>query len=98
MTQILEGIPIECGTHTIAEGIALKTPGKLTLPIVRNLVEKMLLVKESDLEQAVLLFLKEEKTVVEGAGAAGLAALMTNAIILRGKKWGSSFRVATLIS
>lgn len=88
MTQILAGVPVECGTHTIAEGIALKTPGKLTLPIVRNLVEKMLLVKESDLEQVVLLLLKEEKTVVEGAGAAGLAALMTNRNYFEGKKVG----------
>jgi threonine dehydratase len=88
MTQALEGVPIECGTSTIAEGIAVKRPGKLTLPIIRDLVQKMLLVNEDDLEQAVLLLLKEEKTVVEGAGAAGLAALMTDGEYFAGKHVG----------
>jgi len=88
MTQALEGVSIECGTSTIAEGIAVKKPGKLTLPIIQGLVQNMLLVNEDDLEQAVLLLLKEEKTVVEGAGAAGLAALMANREYFAGKQVG----------
>ena len=50
MTQVLEGIPIECGTSSIVEGIAVKKPGKLTLPLIRDLVQKILLVNENDLE------------------------------------------------
>jgi len=88
MTQALAGVPIECGTSTIAEGIAVKRPGKLTLPIIRDLVQKMLLVNENVLEQAVLVLLKEEKTVVEGAGAAGLGALMANREYFAGKHVG----------
>ena len=88
MTQLLKGQPIECGTSTIAEGIAVKSPGKLTVPIIRDLVENLMLVNEDKLEQAVLLLLKEEKTVVEGAGAAGLAALMTDRGFFYGKKVG----------
>ena len=88
MIQQLEGQPIECGTSTIAEGIAVKSPGKLTVPIIRDLVQKLMLVNEDKLEQAVLLLLKEEKTVVEGAGAAGLAALMTDRGFFYGKKVG----------
>ena len=88
MIQLLKGQPIECGTSTIAEGIAVKSPGKLTAPIIRDLVQNLMLVNEDKLEQAVLLLLKEEKTVVEGAGAAGLAALMTNRGFFNGKKVG----------
>ncbi len=64
-----------CGSFSIADGIAVKSPGRLTLPIVRKHVDDILLVDEADMEQAVLLLLEVEKTVVEGAGAAGLAAL-----------------------
>ncbi|GJL54039.1 MAG: threonine ammonia-lyase [Nitrospirales bacterium] len=86
--QTLKGLPVECGVNTIAEGIALKNPGTRTLPIVRSLVDEILLVNERDLEQAVLLLLQKEKTVVEGAGAAGLAALLTNLHDFTGKKVG----------
>ncbi|MEE4302071.1 MAG: threonine ammonia-lyase [Pseudomonadales bacterium] len=64
------------GVSTIAEGIAVKAPGSLTLPIIRALVKDVLLVTESHLERAVLSLLEIEKTVVEGAGAAGLAAVL----------------------
>jgi threonine dehydratase len=60
---------------TIADGIAVKSPGALTLPIIRQQVKDVLLVGEDDIEQAILLLLEIEKTVVEGAGAVGLAAL-----------------------
>jgi threonine dehydratase len=76
MLRALQGAPPEYGTSTIAEGIAIKEPGRITLPIVRQLVEEMLLVEEDWIEQAVLLFLDRQKTVVEGAGAVGLAALL----------------------
>ena len=61
---------------TIAEGIAVKKPGRITAEFVRRLVNEILLVSERDLESAVSLLLQIEKTVVEGAGAAGLAALL----------------------
>ncbi len=64
------------GTNTIAEGIAVKSPGAITLPIVERLVDDIVLVSESDIEQAIVMLLEIEKTVVEGAGAAGLAALI----------------------
>ncbi len=60
---------------TIADGIAVKSPGNLTLPLIREHVKGLLLVGEDDIEQAILLLLEIEKTVVEGAGAVGLAAL-----------------------
>jgi threonine dehydratase len=63
---------------TIAEGIAVKAPGSLTFGVIRRLVDDMLVVAESDIEEAVRLLLEVEKTVVEGAGAAGLAALLKN--------------------
>ena len=88
MAQALRNIAIECGSSTIAEGIAVKVPGALTRPIVRNLVDRILLVEEDDIEKAVLLLLKEEKTVVEGAGAVGLAALMRYPDPFAGKKVG----------
>jgi threonine dehydratase len=76
MRQALRGEPIACGDATIAEGIAVSQPGELTLPIIRELVSEILLVDEDLLEQALMLLLEVEKTVVEGAGAAGLAALL----------------------
>ncbi len=76
MRQALAGEPIQCGTSTIAEGIAVKEPGQITRKIVRRLVDEILLVGETDIEEAVLLLLEVEKSVVEGAGAAGLAALL----------------------
>ena len=76
MLKALQGEPIVCGRSTMAEGIAVKTPGKLTLPIIRDLVDDILLVDEEEIEEAVRLLLEIEKTVVEGAGAAGLAALI----------------------
>lgn len=77
MLQAVRGEPLKGeGGLTIAEGIAVKMPGRLTVPIVREFVDEIVLVEESDLETAVLTLLNKEKTVVEGAGAAGLAALL----------------------
>jgi threonine dehydratase len=76
------------GTTTIADGIAVKEPGALTLPIVREMVSDILLVDEDDIEQAVVLLLEIEKTVVEGAGAVGLATLLANPARFQGRKVG----------
>ncbi len=88
MLQALQGEPIVCGRSTIAEGIAIKTPGKLTLPIVRQLVDEILLVDEEEIEEAVRLLLEVEKTVVEGAGAVGLASLIKDRDRFAGRKVG----------
>ena len=88
MRQAMQGEPIICGVSTIAEGIAVKHPGSLTMPIIRELVEDVLLVDEADIEEAVLLLLEVEKTVAEGAGAAGLAAVLRYPDLFRGRKVG----------
>ena len=78
----------EIGSVTIADGIGVKSPGALTLPIIRRLVDDMLLVGEDEIEQAILMLLEIEKTVVEGAGAVGLAALIKNSARFKGRKVG----------
>lgn len=88
MAQLLNRQKVECGSYTVAEGIAVKEPGKLTCGIVRDLVESIVLATEDELEVAILMFLQIEKTVVEGAGAAGLAALMKEKKRFRRKKVG----------
>jgi threonine dehydratase len=88
MHQALAGLPIECGSFTLAEGIAVKEPGRLTLPVVRDLVDDILIAREGEIEEAVLLLVKEEKTVAEGAAAAGLAALLGQRERFYGRKVG----------
>lgn len=78
MYNALKGMSLPCGPSTIADGIAVKEPGALTREIAREHVADVLLADEADLEHAVLLLLEVEKTVVEGAGAAGLAVLLRN--------------------
>ncbi len=73
---------------TLAEGIAVKSPGKITTEIVRRLVDDIALVNEAELERAVATLISIEKTVVEGAGAAGLAALMSDPSRFAGQKVG----------
>ena len=73
---------------TLAEGIAVKTPGLLTREIVRRLVDELVLVSESAIERAVDLLLVEEKLLAEGAGAAGLAALLAQPERWRGQRVG----------
>ncbi len=77
-----------CGGDTLAEGIAVTEIGRFTLPLVRHYVDDILLVEEDDLEHAVSLLLNIEKTLVEGAGAAGLAAVAANLDRFRGKRVG----------
>jgi threonine dehydratase len=88
MYRAVRGEPAQFGANTIAEGIAVKTPGALTLPIVRERVDDIVLVSEGALEQAVVMLLEIEKTVVEGAGAAGLAALLAYPGRFRGRHVG----------
>lgn len=76
------------GANTIADGIAVKQPGARTLPIVRDLVSDILLVDEGDIEQAIVLLLEIEKTVVEGAGGTGLAAVLAHRERFRERKIG----------
>ena len=79
---------LPCGGDTLAEGIAVKEPGQFTSAALAGLVDDIVLVDEAHLEQAVSLLLQIEKTVVEGAGAAGLAAVMANREIFAGRKVG----------
>ena len=76
MYAAVKGVSMPQGQYTIAEGIAVKSPGGLTQPIVSRLVDDIALVSEADIEHAIVVLLEIEKTVVEGAGAAGLAALL----------------------
>lgn len=76
------------GGPTLAEGIAVKNVGKLTLPVIRALVADVVLVSEAELERAVNLYLTLQKTMAEGAGAAGLAAMLAEPDRFRGKRVG----------
>ena len=84
----LHGREARFAASTIAEGIAVKEPGALTLPIIRAHVADVLLVEDGDIEQAIVQLLEIEKTVVEGAGAAGLAAMLRHPARFRGRKVG----------
>jgi threonine dehydratase len=88
MKQALAGAPIRCSNSTLAGGIGVKAPGALTLPIVKRLVREILLVEEEEIGAAILLLLEVEKTVVEGAGAAALAAVLANRSHFAGKRVG----------
>lgn len=76
------------GGQTIAEGIAVKNIGARTLPIIRELVDDFVIVPETALERAVGLIVNIEKVIAEGAGAAGLAALLTEPEKFKGRKVG----------
>jgi threonine dehydratase len=73
---------------TLAEGIAVKAPGRITSEIVGALVDDIVLVSEQQIEQALSLLINIEKTVTEGAGAAGLAAILANEARFRGRVVG----------
>lgn len=88
MHNVVTGADAPCTGDTLAEGIAVKHPGELTRRFVKTLVDEILLVSERRLEEAVSLLLQIEKTVVEGAGAAGLAALLEHADQFRGRTVG----------
>lgn len=88
MIAALKGETAECRGDTIAEGIAVKTPGLLTREIIGRLVKRVVAVDERRLEESIALLLNIEKTVVEGAGAAPLAAVLADPDAFRGRKVG----------
>ena len=88
MVNAVQGSDLPMGQSTIAEGIAVATAGTITREVVKQLVDELLLVDEGDIEQAVLMLLEIEKTLVEGAGAAGLAALIRHREKFVGQKVG----------
>ena len=89
MVAALEGHTLAPGPQTtLADGTAVKNPGSLTIPIVRDLVTDVLTVTETSIERSVALFLEVEKTVAEGAAAAALAALIDHRDTFAGKRVG----------
>jgi threonine dehydratase len=88
MVNAIKGTAHPQGTSTIAEGIAVGEPGRITRELVRRLVDDLVLVDEGDIEQALVMLLEIEKTLVEGAGAAGLAALLKDPQRYAGRKVG----------
>lgn len=88
MFNAIKGTSHPQGTSTIAEGIAVGTPGKLPQDVIKARVDDMLLIDEGDIEQALVMLLEVEKTLVEGAGAAGLAALLKYPERFKGKRVG----------
>lgn len=88
MVNAVKGTAHPQGTSTIAEGIAVGEPGLITRELVKQLVDDLVLVDEGDIEQAIVMLLEIEKTLVEGAGAAGLAALLKEPARYAGRKVG----------
>ncbi|AUW57922.1 threonine ammonia-lyase [Sphingobium sp. SCG-1] len=88
MYDLMKGEDLACDGDTLAEGIAVKQPGLLTRLFVERLADDIVLVNERSLEQAVSLLLQIEKTVVEGAGAAGLAAVLSHKEMFAGRTVG----------
>jgi threonine dehydratase len=91
MKCAIENCELPLGGDTLAEGIAVKQPGELTSRILKDLVDEVVLVPEREIERAVAMLVGIEKTVVEGAGAAGVAAILNDSARFKGKK------VATLL-
>jgi threonine dehydratase len=86
MYQRVNGLPVSVGGDTIAEGLAVRDVGELPLSIVKRLVDDVLLVEEDVIESAIVALVEMEKTVAEGAGAAGLAALLAHRDTFAGKR------------
>ncbi|HYM98937.1 MAG TPA: threonine ammonia-lyase [Aestuariivirgaceae bacterium] len=88
MYAALRGQTAKCGGSTLAEGIAVKNVTERTVAICRQFVDDVRLVGESDIERAVMAYLTHQKTLAEGAGAAGLAAVIADPAYFRGRKVG----------
>ncbi len=84
----LRDLPVHAGGTTLAEGIAVKRAGRMTLELARRLMDDLILVEESDIERAVNLYLTLQKTMAEGAAGAGLAALLAAPERFRSRKVG----------
>jgi threonine dehydratase len=88
MYNSIKGEKLPLGPSTIAEGIAVPTPGVIARELIAQHVKDIVLVDESEIEHAIVMLLEIEKTLVEGAGAAGLAALFKQPERYAGKKVG----------
>ena len=88
MYNLIKHANLPIGGDTLAEGIAVKEPGAITRAIIALVVDDIMLVSEAEIERAVALLIAIEKTVVEGAGAAGLAAIIADPHRFRGRKVG----------
>ena len=88
MYNLIKETQLPMRGDTLAEGIAVKAPGRITSEIVRALVDDIVLVSEQQIERALSLLITIEKTVTEGAGAAGLAAILANEQRFRGRAVG----------
>jgi threonine dehydratase len=88
MYNLIKGQQLPIRGDTLAEGIAVKAPGRITSEIIRALVDDIVLVTEQQIEQALSLLITIEKTVTEGAGAAGLAAVIANKARFKGRAIG----------
>jgi threonine dehydratase len=88
MYNLIKGQQLPMRGDTLAEGIAVKAPGRITSQIVRALVDDIVLVTEQQIERALSLLITIEKTVTEGAGAAGLAAVLADEKRFRGRTLG----------
>ncbi len=88
MHSALRGAPAKCGGSTLAEGIAVKNVTERTVSMCKRFVDEVRLVSESYIEQAVMAYLSDQKTLAEGAGAAGLAAVMADPDSFRGLRVG----------
>ena len=88
MYQRLKGLPVNVGGDTIAEGLAVRDVGELPFSVVTAFIKEILLVDEETIERAIVALIEIEKTVAEGAGAAGLAALLQHPARFAGKRVG----------
>jgi threonine dehydratase len=88
MHQRLSGLPVQVGGDTIAEGMAVRDVGELPLSLIKALVREIIVVEEETIERAIVALIEIEKTVAEGAGAAGLAALLEHPARFAGKRVG----------
>jgi len=88
MYRAIRDLAPASGGQTLADGIAVKNPGKLTRPIIERLVAEIFLVDEASVEAAVSLLIEEQKIVAEGAGAAGIAAIVNHKERFAGRKVG----------
>lgn len=88
MYNVIKGEQLPMRGDTLAEGIAVKSPGRITTEIIRRLVDDIVLVTEDQIERAVAMLIAIEKTVVEGAGAAGLAAVLASPERFAGRNVG----------
>src|SRR6202046_2957750 len=88
MYNLIKAQSLPMRGDTLAEGIAVKAPGNITSEIVRALVDDVVLVTASQIEQALRLLITIEKSVTEGAGAAGMAAVLANQERFKGRTVG----------